>query len=258
LRHLPKFLTSLARSLKLIGLFAYASLELIVTRPATRAQRAEWAHRFAARAVRRMGIAIRMQGSFPSRGFILSNHLGYLDIVAFTALRPCVFVSKSELRTFPYLGWITRMAGTIYVDRAHARSALAAGAGMIAAAADGLPVVFFPEGTTSDGSTVLPFQSGLLAQIMANGQPIAAAHIRYRLACDNGPGVTVVSHVAYWDDTPLLTHIFRLLAVRGIEVEVRFAAAPIHLPQDVSQRKTAAIQARDAVLALRPHDEAAL
>jgi 1-acyl-sn-glycerol-3-phosphate acyltransferase len=247
----PRFVRSIVRSLKLLGLFAHASLELLLTRPATRLQRAEWAHRFAARAVRRMDIAIRAHGPFPDRGFIVSNHLGYLDIVAFVALRPCVFVSKAELRTTPYLGWITRMAGTVYVDRAHARSALTAGAGMMAAAADGLPVVFFPEGTTSDGSTVLNFHSGLFAQIMASGQPITAAHIRYRLACDNSPGVTVVSHVAYWDDTPLLTHIFRLLAVRGIEVEIRFADAPIDLPQDVSQRKIAAIEARDAVLALR-------
>jgi 1-acyl-sn-glycerol-3-phosphate acyltransferase len=247
----PRFIRSVARSLKLIGLFAYASLELLFTRPATRLQRAKWAHRFAARAVRRMGITLRAHGPFPDRGFIVSNHLGYLDIVAFVALRPCVFVSKAELRTTPYLGWITAMAGTVYVDRGRARTALTAGAGMTAAAADGLPVVFFPEGTTSDGSIVLNFHSGLFAQIMDSGQPITAAHVRYRLTQDNGPGVTVVGHVGYWDDTPLFLHIFRLLGLRGIEIEVRFADTPIDLPQEVSQRKIAAIEARDAVLALR-------
>jgi 1-acyl-sn-glycerol-3-phosphate acyltransferase len=229
-------------------LFAYASLELIVNRPATREQRAEWLHRFAARAVPRMDFVVRQVGAFPDRGFLISNHLGYLDIVAFAALHCCVFVSKAELRTTPVLGWMTTIAGTVYVERGRGGSALRAKAGMQAAADAGLPVVFFPEGTTSDGSTVLKFHSGLLAQAMASGQPITAAHIRYRLTKDNGPGVTVASHVAYWDDTPLLIHIFRMLALRGVEVEVRFADAPIAFSEGPARRKLAAIEAREAVM----------
>jgi 1-acyl-sn-glycerol-3-phosphate acyltransferase len=229
-------------------MFAYASLELIVKRPATREQRAEWLHRFAARAVPRMEVVVRQVGVFPDRGFVISNHLGYLDIVAFAALHRCVFVSKAELRTTPVLGWMTTMAGTVYVERGRWGSALKARAGMQAAADAGLPVVFFPEGTTSDGSGVLKFHNGLLAQAMASGQPITAAYVRFRLTQDNGPGVTVASHVAYWDDTPLFLHIFRMLALRGIEVEVRFADAPIAFSEGPAQRKLAAIEAREAVM----------
>jgi 1-acyl-sn-glycerol-3-phosphate acyltransferase len=235
--------------LKLAAIFAYATLELIVRRPATPRQRADWLHQFCIRMLREMGIATRIEGQFPPRGVVVSNHLGYLDIIVFAAAHPCAFVSKAELANLPLLGWMTTMAGTVYVERGSGGSALRARQGMQAAANAGVPVVFFPEGTTTDGSTLLPFHSGLLAQAIAAGQPVTAAHVRYRLTQDNGPGVTIRSHVGYWDDTPLFQHIFRLLAVRGIEVELRIAAAPIAFSAP-ADRKLAAEQARAAVMEL--------
>jgi 1-acyl-sn-glycerol-3-phosphate acyltransferase len=236
------------RSVKLAGLFLYAAMELLLKRPATRELRAEWLHQFCARAVRRMGIEVLAAGRCPDGGVVISNHLGYLDIVAFAALHRCVFVSKLEIKDWPLLGWMTTMAGTVYVERGHGGSVARAKSRMQAAADAGLPVVFFPEGTTSNGETVLKFHSGLLAQAMQGGQPVTAAHVRYRLTEDNGPGVTVADDVCYWGDTPMLRHIFRLLGLRGIEVEVRFADAPIAFSEGLGRRKVAAVEARAAVM----------
>ena len=245
-----RFLRSVGRGVKLAGLFAYASLELALKRPATRVDRADWLHRFCARAVRRMGVGVRLAGRYPERGVVIANHLGYLDIVVFAALARCVFVSKAEIRGWPLLGWMTTNSGTVYVERGRGGSAMRAKGGMQAAAEAGLPVVFFPEGTTSNGETVLKFHSGLLAQAMASGQPVTAAHVRYRLTEDNGPGVTVADDVCYWGDTPILKHIFRLLGLRGIEVEVRFAEAAIAFSEGMGRRKMAAAEARAAVMEL--------
>ena len=241
---------SLVGSLKLAALFAYAALELVFSQPAARQQRAEWLHRFCARTMRQMGIVVRHHGTFPEHGVVVSNHLGYLDIVAFAALHRCVFVSKSEVRHWPLLGWMTTMAGTVYVQRGRGGSALHAAHKMQAAADAGLPLVFFPEGTTSRGDTVLPFHAGLLAQAIEAGQPVTAAHICYRLTQNNGPHLSLAD-LCYWDDTPLAVHIFRLLALRGIEVELHFAASPIAFSPRATNRRTAAEEARDAVLQLR-------
>jgi len=246
---LVRFLISLARGAKLVGMFVYATVELLLKRPATREQRAEWLHGFCARAVRKMGIGMRVVGTYPERGVVIANHLGYLDIVAFAALHRCVFVAKAEIRNWPLLGWMTTKSGTVYVERGRGGSAARASGGMNAAAEAGLPVVFFPEGTTSKGETVLKFHSGLLAQAMQSGQPVWAAHLRYRLTEDNGPGITL-AEVSYWDDTPLPKHIFRLLAIRGIEVEVRFAESPIAFSEEAGHRKLAAAEARAAVMHL--------
>jgi 1-acyl-sn-glycerol-3-phosphate acyltransferase len=243
------------RTLKLAAIFAYATLELIAKHPSTRRQRAEWLHHFCLRALRWMGIAVRRQGPFPERGVVIANHLGYLDVIAFAALHRCVFVGKSEIRHWPLFGWMTTMAGTLYVKRGRGGSAERAKKDMRAVSDAGIPLVFFPEGTCSLGNTVLPFHSGLLSKAMEAGQPITAAHIRYRLTEDNGPYLSLAD-VCFWDDTLLVKHIFRMLAVRGIEVELRFADAPIAFSAAAGERRIAAHEARAAVLQLRATVEA--
>jgi 1-acyl-sn-glycerol-3-phosphate acyltransferase len=233
-----------------MALLLYGALELIVKRPATRDRQAEWLHRLCARSMRSMGIALRWRGIFPRRGVVISNHTGYLDIIAFAALHPCVFVAKSEIRSWPFLGWMTTMAGTVYVDRGRGGSATRAAGGMQAAEDAGIPVVFFPEGTTSSGASVLRFHSGLLIKSLEAAQPITAAFLNYRLTQDNGPGVTAENDVSYWGDTSLLLHIFRLLGLRGIEIEARFADHPISFSVSPDQRKLLAAEARAAVMEL--------
>jgi len=74
------FFRAVGRGVRLVGMFVAAGTELAVKRPATREQRAEWLHRFCARAMRGMGIEINVMGEFPERGAVISNHLSYLDI----------------------------------------------------------------------------------------------------------------------------------------------------------------------------------
>ena len=252
---LARFWRSAGRSLKAVWLFGYAALEVMVKRPATREARAEWLHQFCARVVRRMDIRLEVTGRYPERGALISNHIGYLDIMAFAALHRCVFVSKLELLHVPVLGWMTTMAGTVYVDRGHGGSAARAKSRMQEAFDEGLTVVFFPEGTTSDGSTVLEFRSGLLAQTLEAKQPVTAAYVRYRLDGDmnkdNGPDVTVGDDVCFWgEDAKLFRHVFRLVGLRGVVVEVKIADEPIKFSSDTLHRKQAAEEAREAVMQL--------
>lgn len=248
---LASFLRSVGRSIQLAGMFAVAGTELLVKRPATREARADWLHRFAARAIRRLGIKIDVTGTFPVQGAVISNHLSYLDIVVFAALHPCVFVAKAEITEWPLIGWMTTMAGTVYVARGHGGSAARARGGMRAAADAGLPVVFFPEGTTTNGSELLKFHSGLLAQAMEEKQAVTAAYVQYRVGPRNDSDITIANDVCYWGDAQLLPHIFRLLGLRGLRAQVRFAERPIAFSSDVMHRKQAAIEARSAVAALR-------
>lgn len=240
-------LRSVVRSIHLTGYFARFGAELLIKRPSTREARAEWLHRFAASAIAGLGIEIEASGNFPERGAVISNHLSYLDIIILAALHPCVFVSKAEVASYPVLGWMTTMAGTVYVARGHGGSALKAREGIEAALNAGLPVVFFPEGTTSNGSGLLKFHSGLLAQVIAAHATITAAHICYRMDADNGDA-TVSDDVCYWgDDVQLLPHIFKLLGLQGIRAQVKFADSPIRFSSDAEHRKRAAQEAWVAV-----------
>ncbi len=241
---------SLLRSTKLAAYFFRFGTELLFVRPRDRAARADWLHRFCATAMRGLGVRLTVEGGFLPRGAVIANHLSYLDIIVFAAIHPCVFCSKAEIEDWPLLGWMTTMSGTVYVDRGRGGSAIAAKQGMQAAADAGLPVVFFPEGTTTNGRAMLPFHSGLLAQAMAVDEPISAAFLSYRLEADNGPRVSVEDDVCFWGDTPMLPHIFRFLGLRGVHATVRFAAGPIQFSQTKLHRKLAAVEARNAVIAL--------
>ncbi len=148
------------------------------------------------------------------------------------------------------MGWMTTMSGAVYVARGHGGSAMRARKGMQAALDAGLPVVFFPEGTTSNGSQLLKFHSGLLSQVTAGGAPVTAAYVSYSLAEDNGHGVSVADDVSYWGDRNMLAHIFKFLGLRGVRAKVRFAPQPIAFSINGLHRKLAALEARSAVAAL--------
>lgn len=238
-------LRAVGRAIKLVWYFIEASGELIVDQPESRQMRAEWLHQFCARAMRGLGVTVSVKGKFPKQGAVIANHLSYLDIVTLASLHRCVFVSKAEIAAMPVLGWMTTRAGTVYVERGRGGSALKASSAMQDAMQAGLPVVFFPEGTTSNGEKLLKFHTGLLSQALLIQAPVTAAFIRYSLTEPNAPGTTVQDDVC-WGDRPLLQHVFGLLGLRGIHAEVRFASAPIAFSTTV-RRKVAAIEAQAAV-----------
>ncbi len=240
------FFRSVTRSLKLLGMFVVAGAELAIERPAARPARADWLNRFCTAGYQGDGHRDYRDGDFPERGAVISNHLSYLDIVVFAALHPCVFVSKLEIKDWPVVGWMTTMAGTVYVERGHGGSALRARERMQAAMEAGLPVVFFPEGTTSNGEQILKFHSGLLGQMLDVEAPVTAAYVRYSLGDGNGAGVKVEDDVCYWGDTAMWPHVFRLLGLRNIRAEVWFADEPIAFMAEELQRKKAAVVARAA------------
>ena len=243
------FFRAVGRTFRVMGLIVVGGTELIVKKPKTREERADWLHRLCARALRDLGIEVRVMGVFPERGTMISNHLSYVDIVVLAAIHPCVFVSKAEVEKWPVIGWMTTMSGAVYVSRGHGGSALKAGGEVRAVVDAGLPVVFFPEGTTSNGTGLLKFHSGLLAQVIDAGAPVTAAYVRYGFSIDNGRDTSVEDDICYWGDRNMLAHIFKFLGLRGVRAELRFADNPIEF-STWPNRKQAAVEARSEVMAL--------
>ncbi len=236
--------------LAIVGLLIlHACAQLILKRPSTRKDRALWLHHLCRRAINIFGVDVRLHGALPEHGILISNHLSYLDIIVFSSIKPVVFISKAEIESWPVIGWMTTMAGTVYVTRGKGGSAKEAGSGMRSAAEDGLPVVLFPEGTTSDGETILRFHTGLLSEALKAEQPVTASFLRYSLTEPNGTR-SVRDDVAFWGEHPMLPHVFRFLSLHGVRAEVSVAPAPIHFLAPATSRKLVAIEARKAVCAL--------
>lgn len=243
---------SIWRAVVAFAYVLYGVVELVVTRPRTRPQRAAWLTGFCSRMLRVMDFHFTVEGPIPQSGAVITNHLTWIDILLHSAMRPCVFVSKAEVRAIPVIGWMSMMAGTVYVARGQGGSADKAAEVMAKGFRDGLPVVFFPEGTTGTGEeTVMPFRSGLLAQTLEAGAPVSPGFITYSLAeVDRAAGRTLRKDV-HWGPQSLLSLIWSFLHLHGLHATVRFAELPIAFSQEaLADRKVAAEEARLAVLRL--------
>ncbi len=248
------FFRTVWRAFVVVAYFLYAAVELVIARPRTRPQRAAWLSRFCGRVLRAMDVTYTTDGTVPQQGAVISNHLTFLDILLHSAMRPCVFVSKMELRSTPLLGWMSMMSGTVYVARGRGGSASKAAEGMAKGFRDGLPVVFFPEGTTGVGDeAAMPFRSGLLAQAIDADAQVTPGFITYVLSqSDIAAGRTLRNDV-HWGPQTLLVQIWRFLSLHRLHAHVEFADQPVSFsPAAIADRKTAAIEARVAVIRLNP------
>ncbi len=224
----------------------------MIVRPRTRPERAAWLSRFCGRTLRAMDVSYTTSGPIPEHGATISNHLTYIDILLHSAIRPCVFVSKIELRKTFLLGWMSMMSGTIYVARGAGGSASKAAEGMAKGFRDRLPVVFFPEGTTGVGDELaMPFRTGLIAQTIEAGEPMTASFISYTLSPEDLAAGKTLRHDVHWGPQSLLEHIWSFLSLHRLHATLQFAESPITFsPEGVANRKVAAQEAREAVIRL--------
>jgi 1-acyl-sn-glycerol-3-phosphate acyltransferase len=173
-----------------------------------------------------LSIRREVSGPVPGEGvfIVAANHLSYLDIVVLGSLYPSVFLAKSEIASWPLFGWIARGAGTIFVDREQAKDVVRAGRQMSERLALGMPLTIFPEGRSSRGVAILPFQPSLLEPAARAGVPCWAASISYETPGSSDPP----SRTVCWHDSEsLLTHLPRLIGLRSVVARVRFADAPV-------------------------------
>ncbi len=137
------------------------------------------------------------------RALIVANHISWLDIFVINSWHPCRFVAKSDIRDWPLIGWLCNRSGTIFIARGRLRDVRRIYEGLVHSLEAGEHVAFFPEGTTSEQGTVLPFHSNLFEAAAEAKVPIQPFALRY-LVPDGKPGqyhpaVTFVGDMSFAD-----------------------------------------------------------
>jgi 1-acyl-sn-glycerol-3-phosphate acyltransferase len=181
-------------------------------RPAQRHPHIAW---WSARLLRVLGMRLQQEGQFsPGATLVVANHISWLDIMAVHAVCPRArFVSKADVQRWPVVNRLVSAAGTLYIEREKRRDALRVVHQMAQALKDGDTVAVFPEGTTGDGRTLLPFHANLLQAAIATGTPIQPVALRYADA-DHA-----VSPTALWvGETTLAQSLWRLACGQGLRV----------------------------------------
>jgi 1-acyl-sn-glycerol-3-phosphate acyltransferase len=192
------------------------------TKPLTARERANWLQDAACTVLKHIGMEVVAEGEPPRHGLVVSNHLSYLDVLAYASVLPCTFVAKQEVRGWPVFGAFATMAGTIYVRRERHAANGGAVALIDEALAAGVPVVLFPEGTSSDGAQVLRFHSRFFEPAIRADAIVTAAAIGY--ASSTAEEATI----AYHGDDIFGTHLLRTLGLRSLKARVIFAPEGKH------------------------------
>jgi len=158
---------------------------------------------------------VQVRGELPDRPMLwLANHLSWTDIALLGSLTPLSFLSKSEVRRWPVIGWLAQQAGTLFIrrgagDSAEVRQLL--GDHLQA----GRPLLIFPEGTTTDGTALRTFHARLLSCAIDAGVPLQPVALRYRR---QGEPDRLTPFVG---DDDLLSHLLRLLRDEEADVEIQ-------------------------------------
>jgi 1-acyl-sn-glycerol-3-phosphate acyltransferase len=189
-----------------------------------------------------MDIEARVHGTLDGHGgnvLIVANHISWLDIFVLNAHHPARFVAKAELARWPVVGALIRGSGTLFIERARRHDTRRVNRSAADALRSGDAIVVFPEGTTTDGSTVLKFHGSLLQPIVdAEGHLLPVA-IRYH----DGTGELSLAP-EYAGDTSFAASFWRVCGARRLAVDL-FAAPP--LAAAASHRRALARAAEDAI-----------
>ena len=195
-----------------------------------------WYHR---QLCRLLGVTIHTHGAVAEDRPVLlvSNHISWLDIPVLSTLAQVSFVAKSEVSSWPFISWLAKLQGTLFINRENRLSAGASAREIMARLRDGDHIVIFAEGTSSDGNCVLPFRTSLFAAAKPRGldahalqhgiyvQSVSIAYTRQQglALCRRGRPI-----VAWYGDMDIASHAWELLKRGPLDVSVRIGP-PVEL-----------------------------
>ena len=177
------------------------------------------------------------RGYIPSKkerlttSMFVANHISWTDIHALNSVIALRFIAKSEIKSWPVIGYLANKSNVLFIDRAKRQDAarIVNNAAMSLKAGDNL--CFFPEGTTTDGTMVMPFKGSLVQAAIQTNATIRPVAIRYP-----NPNGTVNTGVAYAGETTMRESIQEVLSQKRPIVELHFLA-PISISELTAENK---------------------
>ena len=201
-------------------------------------RRQRWSQFFMTRLSNALPFRVRVVGELPATPMLwLSNHVSWTDIALLGQLTPLSFLSKSEVRGWPVAGWLAAKAGSLFIRRGAGDSQLIREQ-MTRHLQQPLPLLMFPEGTTTDGSSVRTFHGRLLSAAIDSRVSLQPVAIRYMR---NGEVDAIAPFVG---DDDLLSHLLRLFSHEQGDVEIHLLEP---LASHAQERAVLAFRAQEAI-----------
>ncbi len=182
-----------------------------------------------------LGVTLIIEGAPPTGAALLvANHVSWLDIPVLSAIAPLSFIAKREVRVWPLFGAMAKLQRTVFVNRESRHSTGSKRTEIAARLQDGDCLVLFPEGTSSDGTQVLPFKSSYFGAVEGLDIPVIPVTVSYQ----DKP-----KFYAWFGDMDLVPHLWTVIKSGPIKAHIT-----IHPAVPKADRKT---MARDAETTIR-------
>lgn len=196
-------------------------------------------------ALRVMGMGFSTTGDLmQERGAVVANHSSWLDIFALNARKRIYFVSKAEVASWPGIGWLAKATGTVFIERNPKKAKEQTGLFEQRLKVDH-KLLFFPEGTSTDGQRVLPFKPTLFAAFF-NDQLREFMSVQPVTVVYHAPKGESDRFYGWWGDMDFAPHLIKILSVfRQGSVELIYHS-PVRV-SDFANRKVLAAYCEDKV-----------
>lgn len=167
---------------------------------------------------------------------LVSNHLGYIDILLYCALLHPVFVAKSDVASWPVIGQLCRSFSVLFINRHSVRQSYQLQKKLYQKYQEGYPIVFFPEGTSTNGDTVKPFKTLLFKWLAEQQIPVHYALLHYQAPTGYDAG----EDICWWrSESKLIPHLLRLLSMPQFCIKIHFSSKPLlHQNHRILAQKT--------------------
>lgn len=176
---------------------------------------------------------------FRKNNFLLvGNHLSYVDILVLSSIKPAIYVTSVDLGETKFLGSMAEMGGSIFVER-RSRAQIARDLRtMTDTLRSGHDVVIFPEGTSSDGSGVLPFKKSLLMSAVEARKSVMPIVFKYTEVDGERFNAQNASKICWYGDMTFGPHFAHILATKSLRAELHFLE-PIPVTETTTRQQLA-------------------
>ena len=215
----------------------FPTLSVLLSASAAKHKRDQLKTRWLRRFSLILNVQITVEGELPEPGVILvSNHISWLDIVVIGQCLPAYFVAKSDILSWPIIGYLARQVGTIFIRRGDKQHIRATTEKIIWLLKQNNNIIAFPEGTTTKGDEVLNFHSSLFQPALLTKSAILPVALQYHgKAKESAPFV---------GDDDFVSHLLRMLSLDKIEVRLCFLPAINSLGKN---RQTLCHESRESI-----------
>src|SRR5262245_19420418 len=214
----------LLRFLRLAGIVAHLVRGLLVTSLIfpwiSLAQRDARKRRWSKKLLAIMSVSVRERNAphgLADRCVLVLNHVSWVDIFVINSRSPATFIAKSEIRSWPFVGWLCTLVGTLYIERGKPSAARKATAAIVSELERGVLIAVFPEGTTTFGRSLEPFHAALFQPAIdaeATLQPIALRYLDRAGAHSDAAG--------FVGETSFVESVWTIVSTRHIVADLQF------------------------------------